>query len=150
MNKKVIITALIIILLTATAPLMAEEDFIDLNDYNLNLTIEQKSILKEELTTLVDISGEIDLGMIKIILGELEEENDYDQDNDYDYDESNSDHSFGQGLAQEIKRYKANNQNWTGKGLSNMIKNYMANNKPNNGKGNNKVKSNNGKAKGKK
>jgi hypothetical protein len=111
-----------------------EDDYIDLNDYNLDLTIEKKNILEEELSAIVDISGEIDLGMIKIILGELEEDND-EFEEDYDYDENSEEANFGRGLAQRIKEYKANNENWTGQGLSNMIHNYMDNNHPGKGKG---------------
>jgi len=142
MSKTIVLTTLMIIFLAASAPLMAQEvDYIDLNDYDLDLTIEQKNILQEELRTIVDISGEIDLGMIKIILGELEEDEDFEEDYDQDNDKAN----FGRGLAQRIKEYKANNENWTGQGFSNMIHNYMeenhpgsaANNNPGNSKGNN-------------
>ncbi|MFW5988143.1 MAG: hypothetical protein ACOCQA_01750 [bacterium] len=127
-------------------PLLAQEDdFIDLNDYDLDLTIEQREILENELKNVVDISGEIDLGMIKIILGELEED---DEDFEEDYDESSDEENFGRGLAQRIKEYKANNEDWTGQGLSNLIQNYKENNHPgsnNPGKGNDKSKNNPGK-----
>lgn len=137
MNRKIITTATLVILLVVAMPVMAQnDDYIDLNDYNLDLTIEQKNILEEELSTIVDISGEIDLGMIKIILGELEEDEELEEDYDQDNDKAN----FGRGLAQRIKEYKANNENWTGEDLSNMIHNYMDNNHPGKGKGN---KSNN-------
>lgn len=53
--------------------------------------------------------------MTKIILGELEEDNDPDSDED----------NFGRGLTQRIKEYKANNENWTGQELSNIIYKYM-------------------------
>jgi hypothetical protein len=144
---KIISTILIVMLLAVTAPLMAQEDdFVDLNDYNLELTIEQKSILEEELKNVVDISGEIDLGMIRIILGELEKDD--DEGFEEDYDESSDADNFGRGLAQRIKEYKANNENWTGQGLSNVIQNYKENNHPGNnnpGKGNAKSKNNPGK-----
>jgi len=147
MNKKIITTAVLVILLAVSMPLMAQEDdYIDLNDYNLDLTIEQKNILEDELSAIVDISGEIDLGMIKIILGELEEDND-EFEEDYDYDEDSEEANFGRGLAQRIKEYKANNENWTGQELSNMIHNYMDNNHPGKGKGldkNNPGKGNSG------
>lgn len=152
MNKKIIVAALVIIFLAASVPLMAEEtDYIDLNDYDLDLTLEQRSILKKELTSIVDISGEIDFGMIKIILGELEKD---DEELEKDYDENLEKDNFGQGLAQEIKRYKRNNENWTGQGLSNMIKNYIEENNSNlpaNNKGKmnkNNIKGNNGKSNG--
>ncbi|MFP4020885.1 MAG: hypothetical protein ACLFUK_04705 [Halanaerobium sp.] len=58
--------------------LMAQDDdYIYLNDYDLDLTIEK--ILKGESSSVIDISGEIDLGIIKIILGELEEVEDYEK-----------------------------------------------------------------------
>lgn len=153
MNKKIIVSALMIIFLAISMPLMAQDnDFIDLNDYDLELTIEQRSILEDELRNIVDISGEIDLGMIKIILGELEKDNDEDLEEDYDYDKDSDEANFGRGLAQRIKEYKANNENWTGEGLSNMIHNYMeknnpgspANNNPGNNKGNNGKGNSNG------
>lgn len=153
MNIKIISTVLVLLFLLASTPLMAQEnDFIDLNDYNLDLTIEQKSILEEELSNVIDISGEIDLGMIKIILGELEKEN--EEDFEEDYDENSQDDNFGRGLAQKIKAYKANNEDWTGQGLSNMINNYINENRSNlpansnagmnknNGKGNGNTNSN--------
>ena len=127
MNKKIIAAAVLTIFLAVSMPLMAEDDFVDLNDYNLDLTVEQRTILEEELKTIVDISGEIDLGMIKIILGELEKE---DEDFEEDYDEDNDEANFGRGLAQRIREYKANNEDWTGQGLSNMIHNYMEDNGP--------------------
>jgi hypothetical protein len=125
-------------------PVMAQDDdYIDLNDYDLDLTIEQKNILEDELSAIVDISGEIDLALIKIILGELEEDEDFEEDYDEDREEAN----FGRGLAQRIKEYKANNENWSGQELSNMIHNYMNNNHPGKGKGlgkNNPGKGNSG------
>ena len=154
MKLKIISTILLVLFLVVSAPLMAQEDdFVDLNDYDLDLTIEQRAILEDELRTMIDISGEIDLGMIKIILGELEEDEDFEED--YDYDEDSEEANFGRGLAQKIKEYKANNEDWTGQGLSNMIHNYMdqnhpgsaANNNPGNSKGN-KGKGNNGKGNG--
>jgi hypothetical protein len=161
MSKKIVLTILMIIFLAASTPLMAQEDnYIDLNNYDLDLTIEQKNILQEELSTIVDISGEIDLGMIKIILGELEEDEDFeeDYDQDKDYDQNNDRANFGRGLARRIKEYKANNEDWTGQGLSNIIHNYMENNHPgkgkakgtgnNNGKGNGPGNSNNNPGKG--
>ena len=142
MNKKIIAATVLIIILTLSLPLLAaEDDYIDLNDYNLDLTVEQKTVLKDELTSMVDIYGEIDLGMIKIILGELEKDNDdFDEDEDYDGDYNQD--NFGRGLAQRIREYKANNEDWTGQGLSNMIHNYMGKNHP--GKGKAKGKGNNG------
>ncbi|RCW57347.1 hypothetical protein [Halanaerobium sp. ST460_2HS_T2] len=155
MNMKIIATAVLIIILTLSLPLLAaEDDYIDLNDYDLDLTVEQKTILKDELTTMVDIYGEIDLGMIKIILGELEDNNDeFEDDYDGDYDENYNGDNFGRGLAQRIKAYKANNEDWTGQGLSNMIHNYMQNNHPGKGKAKGKYKNpvngnNSGKGKG--
>lgn len=138
MNGKIISTILVLFFLVVSMPLMAQEnDYIDLNDYDLDLTIEQKNILEEELSSVVDISGEIDLGVIKIILGELEEDEDFEEDYEEDYDQDNEEANFGRGLAQKIKEYKANNENWTGEGLSNMIHNYMDNNHPGKGKRNN-------------
>jgi len=133
-----ITAAVLVILLAVSMSSMAQEDdYIDLNNYDLDLTIEQKSILEEELTNMIDISGEIDLGLIKIILGELEE----DENSEEDYDEDSEEADFGRGLARRIKEYKANNEDWTGQGLSNIIHNYMENNHP--GKGKAKGKSNN-------
>jgi hypothetical protein len=138
MNNKMITAAVLVILLAVSMSSMAQEDdYIDLNNYDLDLTIEQKSILEEELTNMIDISGEIDLGLIKIILGELEE----DENSEEDYDEDSEEADFGRGLARRIKEYKANNEDWTGQGLSNIIHNYMENNHP--GKGKAKGKSNN-------
>jgi len=140
MKLKIISTILLVLFLVISAPLMAQEDdLVDLNDYDLDLTIEQRAILEDELRTMIDVSGEIDLGMIKIILGELEEDEDFEED--YDYDEDSEEANFGRGLAQRIKEYKRNNENWTGQELSNMIHNYMENNHP--GKGKAKGKSNN-------
>ena len=136
MNKKITTTALLIMFLVFSMPIMAQDDYIDLNDYDLDLTIEQKNVLEEELSAIVDIYGEIDLGLIKIILGDLEEDEDLDDYED-DYEENSGEANFGRGLAQRIIEYKANNENWTGKGLSNMIHNYMENNHPGKGKGNN-------------
>ncbi len=146
MNIKIISIVLVILLLAVSAPLMAEEDFIDLNDYNLDLTIEQRSILGEELRKIVDVSGEIDLGMIKIILGELEKDDD-EEELEEDFDESSEKDNFGRGLAQRIKAYKENNEDWTGQGLSNMIHNYMEENRSNSS-ANNKAEMNQNKGKG--
>lgn len=126
MSKNTIITLALVLLLTLSIPTMAEADYIDLNDYNLDLTVEQRIILEEELSTFVDISGEIDLGLIKIILGELEEDGEFEEDYDQDSEKIN----YGQGLAQRIKEFKANNEDWTGQELSNMIQNYKENNSP--------------------
>ncbi len=146
MNIKIISIILVTLLLAVSAPLMAQEnDFIDLNDYDLDLTIEQRSILTEELKNIVDISGEIDLGMIKIILGELEKEN--DQELEEDYDENSQEDNFGYGLAQRIKAYKENNEAWTGQGLSNMINNYIEENRSNSS-ANNKAEMNKSDGKG--
>lgn len=102
-----ITAAVLVILLAVSMSSMAQEDdYIDLNNYDLDLTIEQKSILEEELTNMIDISGEIDLGLIKIILGELEE----DENSEEDYDEDSEEADFGRGLARRIKEYKANNR----------------------------------------
>lgn len=83
MNKKIITISIFILLLAVSMPLMAQEhDYINLNEYDLDLTVEQINILEDELSAIVDISGEIDLEMIKIILGELEENEDFSEASD--------------------------------------------------------------------
>lgn len=126
MSKNTIITLVLVLLLTLSITTMAAADYIDLNDYNLDLTVEQRIVLEEELKTMIDIYGEIDLGLIKIILGELEEDGEFEEDYDQDSEKIN----YGRGLAQRIKEFKANNEDWTGQELSNMIQNYNENNLP--------------------